>query len=101
MTTGDDDWDADEIRVCVDQYIAVLKLGGAKRTVSKDIYLARAEKQLAPKRSASAVVRRMGNISHVLEEAGGEPVIGWKPQSHVGPTNTVRIREMLSEHGVI
>jgi hypothetical protein len=101
MASGDDDWSEDEIRVCVDQYVEVLKRGGAKRSFPKDIYLARAEKELAPKRKASAVQRRMLNISHVLMEAGGEPVMGWKPQAHVGPTNTTRIKAMLVEHGII
>jgi hypothetical protein len=100
MAKADEDWDEDEIRVCVDQYVEVLKRGGAKRSVTKDVFLARAEKRL-PKRNSGAVARRMGNISHIMAEAGCDPVIGWTPQAHVGPTNSERIHAMLVEHGVI
>lgn len=100
MAKSDDDWDEGEIDICVDQYAEVLRRGGAKRSVTKDIFLARAEKQL-PKRSSGSVGRRMGNISHVLEEAGGEPVIGWKPLANVGPTNTARILKALERHGLV
>ena len=100
MSKSDDDWSEDEIRICVDQYVEALKRGGASSSVSKDVFLARAEKQL-PKRNRGSVARRMANISHVVVEAGGSPVIGWKPLANVGPTNTKRIQEILREHGVI
>lgn len=97
---SEDDWSEDEIRVCVEQYVEILRRGGANRSISKDVFLARAEKQL-PNRNAGAVSRRMCNISHVVEMAGGAPVIGWRPLTNVGPTNTARITKMLAEAGVI
>ena len=100
MATKEEDWDESEIDIAVEQYVEVLRRGGAKRVVSKDVFLARAEKQL-PKRNPGSVSRRMCNISHVLAELGGEPVMGWKPLANVGPTNTARIAKALKERGAI
>lgn len=96
MSKGDEDWGEDEINVCVDQYAEILRRGGAKRAMPKDLFLARAEKAL-PKRNSGSVARRMANISHVVAECGLEPVIGWKALENVGPTNTARIKNRLLE----
>ena len=101
MAKGDEDWDASEIEVCVEQYVEVLNRGGASRLMpSRDVFAARAEKQL-PKRNSGSVARRMCNISAVLEEAGGTPVQGWKPLRNVGPTNTARILNELRKRGAL
>jgi hypothetical protein len=101
MPKGEDDWDAGEIAICVEQYVEVLSRGGASRMMpSRDIFAARAEKQL-PKRNAGSVSRRMCNISSVLEKAGGKSVQGWKPLHNVGPTNTARILSDLAKRGVL
>ena len=100
MSKSDEEWSEGEIRICVEQYIEVLRRGGSKRSLSKDVFLARAQKELS-KRNAGAVARRMANISAVVLECGGDPVIGWKPLSNVGPTNTVRIATMLREAGIV
>jgi 5-methylcytosine-specific restriction protein A len=96
----DEEWDEAEIDIAVEQYVEVLKRGGSQRSVSKDVFLARAEKQL-PKRNSGSVNRRMCNISHVFVELGGDPVIGWKPLANVGPTNTARIAAALKARGAI
>lgn len=100
MAKSDEDWTEDEIRICVEQYVEVLSRGGAKTSIAKDVFLSRAEKQL-PKRNSGSVARRMANISHVVMELGADPVMGWKPLSNVGPTNTKRIADMLKEAGII
>lgn len=100
MAKSEEDWSEEEIRICVDQYVEIIRRGGTKRSFSKDVFLARAQKAL-PNRNEGAVARRMCNISHVVAERGGEPVIGWKPLANVGPTNTARIAEMLKQAGVI
>ena len=100
MKRRDEEWDESEINICVDHYVDVLRRGGAKRAIPKDLFLARAEKAL-PKRNSGSVARRMANISHVVAQNGLEPVIGWKPLENVGPTNTARITDQLITLGVL
>ncbi|WP_295636076.1 hypothetical protein [Novosphingobium sp.] len=43
----------------------------------------------------------MGNISAIMVLHGADPVVGWKPQENVGPTNTARIGHHLKVLGAI
>ena len=100
MPSYGDDWSESEIEVCVKCYSDAVKAGGATKNIGKDVYLFRAVKSL-PGRNDGSVARRMGNISHVLAEEGGQPVLGWKPLANVGPTNTLRIRAALKKVGLL
>jgi hypothetical protein len=100
MNNYGDDWTAEEIEICVKAYADAVKAGGTKKDIKKDVFLFRAVKQL-PGRNEGSVVRRMGNITHVLVSNGGNPVLGWKALQNVGPTNTVRIRDELKNCGLI
>ena len=95
-----EDWTEVEIEICVRAYVEALKAGGAKKSIPKDVYLYRAIKQL-PGRNDGAVARRMGNISAIMVLHGADPVVGWKPQENVGPTNTARIGHHLKVLGAI
>lgn len=77
-------WTEDELDVAVDTYMEMLRHEEMGNRYTKAEFRTEALKGGLSGRSASSFELRMGNISHLLEQAGLPRIAGYKPYRNVG-----------------
>lgn len=90
-----DEWSDAELSATVDAYLAYMADEEAGSAPSKK---ALREQLLAgplSRRTPGSYEYRMQNISAVLDEMGRPWISGYKPAPNVGPTNTIKIRQLI------
>lgn len=97
---AEEPWSDEELEACVAVYADVVKRGGCAKNISKDVFIARGQKA-APRRNQTAILYRMQNISHLMQENGKPIVMGWTPKANVGTGMVPRIEAIMRKHGLI
>lgn len=97
---ADEPWSDEELEACVAVYADVVKRGGCAKNMAKDVFIARGRKA-APGRNDTAILYRMQNISHLMQENGKAFVMGWVPKANVGSGMVPRIEDIMRKYDLI
>ncbi|WP_285709168.1 hypothetical protein [Erythrobacter oryzae] len=96
----DEPWTDEELECCVEIYADMVARGGTKKNISKDVFIARGLKA-APGRNRTAIVYRMQNISHLMQEHGRPIIMGWVTKPNIGSAMVPRIEALMKKHDLI